>query len=150
MSAPRWSEQQFQAHQDKLARKIHEPEKKSRATTSQHVQSVNNVCKLNIKPLSVNRAWEGRRFKTKEYQQYESAVLALLPNIILPATNLKVYYEFGFSVKSSDLDNPCKLLTDILCKKYHFDDREIYEMKIKKVIVNKGEEYALFHIESIT
>lgn len=102
--------------------------------------------KIDLPPLSANKAWKGRRFKTKEYQQYELAVSLLLPKFVLPATNLKLSYEFGFSNKASDLDNPVKMFQDILCKKYNFDDREIYELVVKKKIVEKGKEYIKFSI----
>ena len=33
---------------------------------------------LNIKPMSVNEAWQGKRFKTNEYKQYEKSCFILL------------------------------------------------------------------------
>ena len=36
---------------------------------------------LKIKPLSVNQVWQGKRFKTKTYKDYEKNVLAILPNL---------------------------------------------------------------------
>lgn len=106
------------------------------------------MIKIDIKPLSVNDAWRGQRFKTPEYKKYESDLLFLLPKFILPATPLKIYYEFGFSNRASDIDNPVKCLNDILQKKYYFDDKEVFEMHVKKVIVKKGKEYFAFKIES--
>ncbi len=102
-----------------------------------------------IKPLSVNDCWQGKRFKTKKYKEYEKILLVMLPTIELPKPPYKVYYEFGFSSASSDLDNPIKPLQDILQKKYGFDDKNIFEMVAKRVKVKKGEEYLVFKIESV-
>ncbi|HAW74544.1 MAG TPA: hypothetical protein DCW74_02280 [Alteromonas australica] len=106
--------------------------------------------KINIKPLSVNKAWKGKRFKSDKYKKYEKELLYLLPNkkkIGNLDGPLKISIEFGFSSAASDFDNPIKPLIDILQKKYHFNDNQIYEANIKKVIVDKGDEYLMFDIE---
>ena len=105
------------------------------------------MVKIDIKPLSVNQCWQGKRFKTPKYKQYEKDMFILLPKISVPKPPYKVYYEFGFSSAASDLDNPIKPLQDILQKKYGFDDKHIYEMTAKRVKVKKGEEYLIFHIK---
>lgn len=107
---------------------------------------MSEIC-VDIKPLSVNDAWKGRRFKTDEYKSYERAMLFMLPGIKLPEPPFQVYYEFGFSNTQADYDNPCKPLGDILQKKYGFNDKEIYFVTIRKVIVKKGKEYAKIRIE---
>lgn len=104
---------------------------------------------LKFKPLSVNEAWQGRRFKTDKYKKFEKDVLYLLPKIKLPEPPYAIFYEFGFSNKLSDFDNPIKMINDILQKKYLFNDNQIYEAHIKKVIVKKGEEYIKINIETI-
>jgi len=105
--------------------------------------------KIKIKPMSVNVAWRGTRYKTPQYNKYQKEVLSTLPDdLIVPEGLLKVYYEFGMS-KSSDLDNPVKPLQDILQKKYNFNDSRIMEAHIKKVIVKKGQEYITFRFESL-
>jgi hypothetical protein len=38
--------------------------------------------KIEIKPLSINKAWKGRRFKTKEHVNYCKRIELLLPSII--------------------------------------------------------------------
>ncbi len=95
---------------------------------------------LFTKPLSVNEAWQGKRFKTIKYNRYERALLALLPSEKPPQFNV-IHLEFGLSNVLSDIDNPVKPLLDILQKKYRFNDRDIYELHIKKTIVPKGSEY---------
>lgn len=55
--------------------------------------------KVYIKPLSVNEAWQGRRFKTKEYKAYEQEVLLKLKPLEVPEGKLKLVLTFGFSSK---------------------------------------------------
>lgn len=97
-----------------------------------------DINKVDIKPLSVNQAWQGRRFKTPKYKKYESDTLMILPKIKIPEGKLEIHYKFYFSSKLSDIDNPVKPFQDILCKKYGIDDRDIYRMSIEKHIVKKG------------
>lgn len=105
--------------------------------------------RVNMKPMSVNRAWQGRRFKSDEYEAYEKEMLLRLPAGRLPEPPYRVHYEFGFSRKDSDYDNPVKPTQDVLQKKYGFDDKEIYEATIKKVLVKKGCEYVKVRIEHL-
>lgn len=104
---------------------------------------------MNIKPLSVNDCWQGRRFKTPEYKVYEQQLLYTLPNKKLPEPPFLICYEFGFSSSGSDLDNAVKPLTDILQKKYKFNDNCVVEMNIRKTKVKKGAEYFKVRIENL-
>ncbi len=99
-----------------------------------------------IKALSVNKAWQGKRFKTKEYLQYEKQVLLLLPRIIIPDGKLLLEITFGMSNKASDIDNPLKPFLDILQKKYNFDDKQIYKLIVNKEITAKNQEFIKFKI----
>jgi Holliday junction resolvase RusA-like endonuclease len=105
--------------------------------------------RIDIKPLSVNQCWQGKRFKTPKYKGYEKEMLLRLPKINIPNPPFKVYYEFGFSSANSDLDNPIKPLQDILQKKYNFNDKDIFEMTAKRVKVKKGNEYLIFEIKEL-
>lgn len=69
-----------------------------------------------------------------------------LPDIIetFDKNNMKLRIEFGYSSKLSDLSNGIKVFEDCLVKKYGVDDRNTFEMHIKKVIVKKGFEYIKF------
>lgn len=97
---------------------------------------------LDVKPLSVNQCWQGRRFKTKAYKQYEKALLTLLPNIeFIHKDNIEISIVFGFSSKTADIDNPLKPILDILQKKYGFNDRSVYKLTVDKVIVPKKQEF---------
>jgi len=105
--------------------------------------------KVNLKPLSVNDAWQGKRFKTPKYKQYEKNCLLMLPSLKVSNNRLKISIEYGFSNKMSDVDNPTKLILDILQKKYGFNDNKIYELHLIKKIVEKGNEYFSFFIEEL-
>jgi Holliday junction resolvase RusA-like endonuclease len=105
--------------------------------------------KENIKVLSVNDCWKGKRFKTSQYKAYQNLLLYELPNQELPKPPYKIDFEFGFSSAASDWDNPVKPLQDIMQKKYKFNDKDIIEAKVKKVIVKKGDEYFKVRLESL-
>lgn len=101
-----------------------------------------------IKPLSVNEAFKGRKFKTDKYDTFIRNCLLILPKTIsIPdKTNIRLAIEFGFSSKASDVDNCLKTFIDCLVKKYGVDDRFIYELHVFKAIVKKSEEYIKFKI----
>lgn len=103
---------------------------------------------VNIKPLSVNKAWQGRRFKTPEYKAYEQAVLMMLPNEDLPSPPYRVHIGLSLSNRNSDIDNPVKPILDILQKKYRFNDREVMSLLVVKDIVAKGKEGFVVYISS--
>ena len=105
--------------------------------------------KLNIKPMSVNEAWQGKRFKTNKYKSYERDIIIMLPKMDIPQGKLVVNIRFGFSNKCSDIDNPVKCFVDCLQKKYGFNDRDIYAMNLEKLDVKKGEEFIFFTIKGL-
>ena len=107
------------------------------------------MIELNIKPLSVNSAWQGKRFKTPAYKKYEKLVLMMLPKQTIPKAPYILNLEFYFSNSTSDIDNPIKLISDIIQKKYSINDRDIYELHVKKFVVKKGLEKIKFEIKSI-
>lgn len=102
--------------------------------------------KIWIKPLSVNEAFRGRRFKTKKYIEFQQEMLLKLPKIDIPKGKLEIRYKIGFSSKGSDLDNALKQLNDCLQKKYKFNDNLIYKIIAEKEIVKKGQEFIEFKI----
>ena len=105
-------------------------------------------CKINIKPLSINKCFRGRKIRTIEYDIFIKNMLFLLPNTIeIPnKEHIKLAVEFGFSSKASDIDNCLKSFIDCLVKKYKVDDRFIYELHTFKTIVKKGDEFIRFKI----
>jgi Holliday junction resolvase RusA-like endonuclease len=103
--------------------------------------------KVNIKPLSINKAFQGKRFKTSECKVYEKDVMfQLKAKTIGKKEMLRVDLFFGFSNIASDLDNPCKLLIDIFQKKYGFNDSQVFELNVRKCKVGKGKEFIEFGI----
>jgi Holliday junction resolvase RusA-like endonuclease len=100
------------------------------------------IFNLNHKPLSVNEAWQGKRFKTPAYKSYEEFILLSMPKAKIETEQmLRIEFFFGFSNKASDLDNPVKLLLDIAQKKYGFNDTNVFELNVRICIVQKGEEF---------
>ncbi len=106
--------------------------------------------RVEIKPLSVNAAWCGFRTKTEDYKEYERGVLSMLQErFSIPAPPYKLSILLGLSTRNGDIDNPVKLFIDILQKKYQFNDKEIYELSVKKIIVPKRKEYCEFKLEHL-
>ena len=105
--------------------------------------------KLLIKPLSVNEAWQGKRFKTVKYKKYINNVCLILKPLKVNDEKLKVNLSFGFSSPLADIDNPIKMILDILQLKYKFNDKNIFELNVKKEIVKKGLEFIEIEILSL-
>ena len=104
---------------------------------------------IHRKPLSVNACWQGKRFKTPLYKDYEKEILELLPDKYeIPEGDLQVRYEFGLNTMA-DWDNPVKPLQDILQKKYDFDDRRIMKAEVIKKVVKRGDGYFNFEIRGL-
>ena len=102
--------------------------------------------RIDIKPLSVNQAWKGSRYKTPEYKDYEKHLLFMLKKFPIPDGELFLKITFGFSSRGSDVDNPAKPFIDILQKLLGFNDSRIYRLDLKKEIVRKGNEFIDFEI----
>lgn len=102
--------------------------------------------RLDIKPLSVNEAWQGRRFKTQKYKAYERDVLLILPELEVPEGKLHIKIAWGFSSAASDIDNPCKMFIDCLQKKYGFNDSRVHKLSLEKEKVSRGSEFIDFEI----
>ena len=102
-----------------------------------------------IKPLSVNQAWKGRRFKTDKYKTFERECMLLLKASNLPKPPFELFMTFGMANKMSDVDNPVKTFVDVLQKKYDFNDKDIIKMTIEKVKVKKGEEFINYELKTL-
>ncbi len=105
------------------------------------------MVRIDIKALSINQAFQGKRFKTPKYKQYTKDVLKILPPLTVPDGQLRAFYEFGVSNMGSDVDNMVKCLQDQLQTKYNFKDSKIIEFTACKVKVKKGDEYIKFKVE---
>jgi Holliday junction resolvase RusA-like endonuclease len=103
---------------------------------------------IQIKPLSVNEAFQGRRFKTDKYKQWIQNSIIQLKLILIPESQkLKLIVVFGVSNKASDIDNPLKPLLDLIQKKYGINDNRFYKLEVTKEIVKKGKEFIKFDIQ---
>lgn len=110
---------------------------------------VNIICmvKLEIKPLSINEAYKGRRFRTTKYDTYIRQMMFILPEKLhIPENSIKIFIEFGYSSNASDIDNGLKCFIDCLQKKYGFNDKNIVELNVRKIKVSKGFEHIIFEI----
>jgi Holliday junction resolvase RusA-like endonuclease len=105
--------------------------------------------RINIKPLSVNQVWQGKRFKTKAYKDYEKEVLLTLKPMQVNGGKLRLHLRFGLSSKNADIDNPVKPFVDCMQKKYGFNDRQIYQLTVEKIDVPKGQEFIEFEITEL-
>lgn len=105
--------------------------------------------RIEIKPLSVNEVWQGKRFKTPKYKHYEKEVMLTLKPMQIKGGKLSLLLRFGLSSKNADIDNPVKPFVDCLQKRYGFNDRHIYKLTVEKVDVAKGQEFIEFDIKSI-
>lgn len=89
---------------------------------------------LKINPLSVNKAWQGRRVKTGSYRDYEDMCLWLLNEY--SGVHGWVEIKYNFYIKNylkADVDNFVKPLTDIVVKAGLIDDDRF----IKRMVIEK-------------
>ena len=102
------------------------------------------------KPLSVNQAWKGKRFKTEKYDEFTDTVDKLLlmnrkPEI--PDGDLEIHFMWGLSTyKQSDYDNPIKCAQDRIANWLKIDDNRFVGGSQRKVKVSKGDEFIVFMI----
>ena len=95
------------------------------------------VIKIPLKALSVNAAWQGRRFKTKTYKDFETDCFKLIRGTPTKG-NVEIHYRFYLkNHKATDIDNLIKPIQDILVKCGLIeDDRRIMRIVAEKF---KGE-----------
>ena len=106
------------------------------------------MARIDIKPLSVNEAYRGRRFATRELTQYKSDLGWLLPKMEVPDGPLAARYVFGTSSRASDADNMVKIFQDAISEHYGFNDSRIYRIEVEKVDVPKGREFVEFELST--
>jgi len=105
---------------------------------------------IDIKPLSTNDMYGGRKVKSYKYKNYERKLLPLLPNDLeIPKGKLQLFVAVGLSSKLADLDNVLKPFIDCLQMKYAFNDKHIYMLTASKTDVKKGEEFIEFSLEGV-
>lgn len=89
---------------------------------------------IQIKPLSVNNAWQGRRFKTKDYKEWQKEFTYLVGKQTPLKGAIEITLEFYIkNDKMSDIDNFLKTLLDTLKDTNIIeDDRKIQEIHAYK------------------
>ena len=109
------------------------------------------MARIDVKALSLNHAYRGRRFSTNELMLFKRQFISeLKPIFDFPyGRHLKISYIFGVSSKASDVDNLVKTTQDCLATAYGFNDKMIYRIEVEKVDVKKGEEYIEFLISKL-
>lgn len=105
--------------------------------------------RINIKPISLNEAYRGRRFKTDKLKSFKRNVTLQLKPKPIPEGKLQINIMFGFSSKGSDIDNAVKAFLDVLQDVYSFNDNKVYKMILDKTIVKKGNEFIDYEIIKI-
>jgi len=92
-----------------------------------------------IKPISTNQLFQGRRFKTKEYNAFLQAALYFAPKVRMIKGTVSVKLDFFIkNVARSDVDNLLKGTLDLIVKAgYIEDDRYIYHLKARKFKVEE-------------
>lgn len=90
---------------------------------------------LKVKPLSINAAYSGRRFKTEGYRDFSDEVLYLLPRRFEKICG-ELSMKYIFHVKNyekSDVDNMVKTIQDLLVQSEIIaDDKHIKEIYCRK------------------
>lgn len=110
------------------------------------------MIEIKLKPLSMGRIWgqtkSGKRFLTNEGRAYKKAVamhclsLGVLRNYHgAIAADLEFHGPWltkrgTISKSAGDIDNFTKLIFDSLCEAYGFDDSQIMEVHLRKVIAD--------------
>lgn len=96
---------------------------------------------VNIEPFSINKAWQGKRFKTKEYGYWREACMYALRGIEPVHGKVEVWTRFHIQhITTTDTNNLIKTLFDAMVDaKIIDDDRFIYREHHEKVPLVKGE-----------
>lgn len=108
------------------------------------------MIKIPLKPVSVNAAWQGRRFKTQLYKDFEQEMLAIMPrNLCKIPGNYAIHLKFFLkNARACDLSNFIKTTEDIIVKAGIVDDdRFCWHMTVEKF--KSKENYLEFGIISL-
>jgi Holliday junction resolvase RusA-like endonuclease len=89
---------------------------------------------IQLKPLAISKAYQGRRFKTSEYNKWQKDFIRLAGKQTPLKGQVSLIVEFYIkNDKMSDLDNFFKSLNDTMKEAEIIeDDRHIYEIHAYK------------------
>lgn len=111
--------------------------------------------KIQIKPFSINAAWKGQRYKTKEYKKWREEfcykLISALPHKKNYKNLLEIKYNFHIKTfKKSDVDNFIKTTTDgLVDAKIIEDDRFVKKYVIEKFECKDEKEFIEIEIKEI-
>src|SRR3990167_2561313 len=83
--------------------------------------------------LTINKAWKGRRYKTRDYENFEKEVMYQLPKMKVMG-EVEMHYKFRIkSYAITDVSNLIKCLEDIIVKCGLIeDDRKVVKLSVEK------------------
>lgn len=105
------------------------------------------MIRIDFKPLSLNEAYSGKRYKTEYCKAFVKAVTLMVKPQKLPEPPYKISFIFGVSNIGTDWDNNCKIPQDCIAKKLGFNDKLIYKGEAEKVLVDPGKEFIMYKLE---
>ena len=90
-------------HEDGIGWPNNQPTPVNREGARKHVAEAFEALRLDslsidIKPLSVNKCWQGRRYKTSEYKAYEEELLWILRDMEHPKIKDKQPLEISYKI----------------------------------------------------
>ena len=105
---------------------------------------------LNLKPVSTNKIWQGKRWMSKEGAQFKKDCITLLrakqvklkP---LEQGDMSIHFRFGLS-RDMDTSNCIKLVEDCIALALGVDDIRFRGMTATKERVEKGHEFIAVEI----
>ena len=91
-------------------------------------------CLIPLKAISVNKVWQGKRFKTKDYEQFEEDCFKLIRKQKMIKGEVQINYKFFIkSYALTDVDNLIKPIQDIIVKcGFIEDDRKVKYLTAEK------------------
>ena len=94
---------------------------------------------LRIKALSINAAYQGRRFSTPEKKRFDQALSLMLPKKRVEGEYYRVAYDFHLkNFGNTDEGNLVKVLEDCIVRQGIIsDDRRVVEHRIRKFPADK-------------
>lgn len=90
---------------------------------------------IEIPPFSINMAYRGRRFATKEFKQWQREGLLLMARKNTIKGDVSMHIDFRVKhPKMKDLDNLVKTAIDLTVKKgWIKDDRQVQYLQVCKL-----------------
>lgn len=106
---------------------------------------------LELRPVSTNRLYVGRRFLSKAAKQFKEQchrqLLLLSEPVLVPRGPLELHFVFGLH-RDMDVSNCVKLVEDCIADFYGFNDKRVQGCSLRKVKVARGEEFISFSLRA--